>query len=520
MNLQEMFEKYQALLVENQSLKDEINSLKAKLGVLEYQAFFNGFDENDAITSTNNLDPTSCLSSELFNNECEDEILYSNINSLSEPAEKIKLFMSLFKGREDVFAKRWENKNKGTAGYSPFCLNECKSGLCRKPKGKCTDCIHKAYAELDEKVVGDHLRGRGNFVAGIYPLLPDETCYFLAIDFDAGEWQKDISVLREACMEFNIPAAIERSRSGKGAHAWFFFESAISAAMARKFGSALLTYSMSIRHEITFKSYDRFFPNQDTLPKGGLGNLIALPLQKAARNDNNSVFIDDNLEPFNDQWSFMATLRKLSEFDVEMLTLKLCNGNELGVLKKDDQEEPQKPWETNRIKLTSNDYPQNVKIVKANMLFILKTDISQRGLNHLNRLAAFKNPEFYKAQAMRMPTFDKPRIISCADETAEYLCLPRGCEGELLTVFSELEIKPDFIDETNHGKSIDVDFNGSLRDEQPLAINKLLMHDIGVLSGTTAFGKTVVAIKLIAERKVNTLILVDKTSLVAQWKKD
>ena len=265
-----------------------------------------------------------------------------------------------------------------------------------------------------------------------------------------------------------------------------------------------------------------FFPNQDTMPRGGLGNLIALPLQKAARSENNSVFIDANFEPFKDQWGFMATIQKLAEDDVIMLISKLCNGNELGILKRDDQEEPQKPWETKiTVKLSEDDFSQTIKIVKANMLFILKTGISHRALNHLKRLAAFNNPEFYKAQAMRMPIYKNkmPRIISCADETEEYLCLPRGCEADLQAFFEELKIESEFIDETNHGRCIDVEFNGSLRDEQPQALDKLLMHDNGVLSGTTAFGKTVVAIKLIAERKVNTLIITDKVNLVTQWKK-
>ena len=217
----------------------------------------------------------------------------------------------------------------------------------------------------------------------------------------------------------------------------------------------------------------------------------------------------------------MTTLRKLSEDDVESLISKLCTGNELGILKKDDQEEPQKPWETNTVKLLMNDFPESIKIVKANMLFILKAGISQRALNQLKRLAAFKNPVFYKAQAMRMPINKNkiPRIISCSDETEDYLCLPRGCEADLKAFFAELKIEPEFINETNHGKSIDVEFSGSLRDEQPRALNELLKHDTGVLSGTTAFGKTVVAINLIAERKVNTLIIVDKVSLVTQWKK-
>jgi hypothetical protein len=268
-----------------------------------------------------------------MNKADSNEVEIPDINNLSTPSEKIKLFMSLFKGRDDVYAKRWESMRKGTSGYSPVCLNEWRPGLCVKPKGKCADCAHKALDKLDEKVIDAHLRGIDNFVAGIYPLLPNETCCFLAIDFDDEEWQKDISVLRETCFEFRIPFAVERSRSGKGAHAWFFFMNPISAVLARKFGSALLTYSMSRRHEITFKSYDKLFPNQDTMPKGGLGNLIALPLQKAARNNNNSVFIDEKFEPYGDQWAFLATIQKLDEDELEMLTSKLCHDSELGALR-------------------------------------------------------------------------------------------------------------------------------------------------------------------------------------------
>ncbi len=390
--------------------------------------------------------------------------------------------------------------------------------MCVKPKGKCADCAHKELDKLDEKVIDAHLRGIDNFIAGIYPLLSDETCCFLAIDFDDEEWQKDISVLRETCFEFKIPLAVERSRSGKGAHAWFFFENPISAVLARKFGSALLTYSMSKRHEITFRSYDRFFPNQDTMPKGGFGNLIALPLQKAARNNNNSVFIDEKFEPYGDQWAFLATIQKLDENELEGLTSKLCHGGELGTLRKDDEED-EKPWETKKLKLLKNDFPPEIEIVRANMLYILKEGISQRALNYIKRLAAFNNPEFYKAQAMRLSTKTIPRIISCSDETQEYLCLPRGCETDLRELLDGLGIDTRFIDKTNSGKKIDVKFNGNLRDEQPLALEKLHKVDNGVLCGTTAFGKTVVAIKLVAERKVNTLILVDKVSLVSQWEK-
>ncbi len=371
---------------------------------------------------------------------------------------------------------------------------------------------------MDEAAIDAHLRGRQNLVAGIYPMLSNETCWFLAIDFDDDGWQKDVTTLRDVCSLFGVPVAVERSRSGNGAHAWFLFENPVQASLARKFGSALLTYAMSKRHELTFKSYDRFFPNQDTMPKGGFGNLIALPLQKIARRNNNSVFIDDDFLPIEDQWAFLSSIQRLSEKDLVELTSKLCPGNELGTLKIDDKKTI-KPWEnTKKLEVSKNDFPKKVEVVKANMLFIPKTGFSPKALNHLKRLAAFKNPEFYKAQAMRLPTFDKPRIISCSDETTEYLCLPRGCETDVKTLFEKMKTTMLWTDETNCGKKIDVVFNGELRDEQPLAVKKLLENDNGILCGTTAFGKTVAAIKLIAERKVNTLILVDKVSLISQWK--
>ena len=513
MNFTELLEKYQAVVAENNSLKEELKKLKEQLSNSDCQAVSGAIYDKSQLTGGF---PSS--GSELLNHDAEDEALSANINKLSDPNEKIKLFMSLFKGRDDVYAKRWENKKKGIAGYSPFCLHEWKVGFCVKPQKSCTACQHKAYARFDEKIVEKHLRGHDSFVAGLYPLLADETCCFLAIDFDDDDWQKDISALRDGCSDFDIPIAVERSRSGNGAHAWFFFKQPISAATARKFGTALLTYAMSKRHEIAFRSYDKLFPNQDTIPKGGLGNLIALPLQGVARSRNNSEFIDDDFNAYSDQWAFLGSVPKFSAADIEALTAKLCNGNELGVLKKDD-EEVAKPWETNKVKLVKADFPQKLEIVQANMLFIPKVGFSEKALNHLKRLAAFKNPEFFKMQAMRMPIGRKPRVISCAEETSEYLCLPRGCEADIQSALTGFSIDVNIVDKTNWGSKIDVAFKGDLRDEQPLALEKLLEYNTGVLCGTTAFGKTVVAIKLIAERKVNTLILVDKVSLVEQWKK-
>ncbi len=500
-SFKELQTKYQLLLAENRLLKEELKAFKANLGDTESQR-----------------QEEPCLSREPEHiiQHSATELSSENISYRSASAEKIRLFMSLFKGRDDVYAKRWDSKKKETAGYSPVCLNEWKRGICDKPKVTCSVCVKKSYTPFDGAVIEKHLLG--NMVVGIYPMLLDETCWFLAIDFDDGDWQKDISTLQDICMAFGIPVVAERSRSGNGGHAWFFFETPISATLARKFGTSLLTHATNERHEITFKSYDRFFPNQDTMPKGGLGNLIALPLQKEARLAGNSVFVDRNFEPYPDQWAFLGTIQKLSADDLLALTTQLSPGSELGVVKQDD-EEVQKPWEAQRVvALQRSDFPREVEIVKANMLYIPKSGISQRALNRLKRLAVFKNPEFFKHQAMRLPTFDKPRIFCCADDSADYLCLPRGCEKEMKALLAEHGVSFTCMDKTSCGRTIAVEFNGELRDEQPVALEKMLEHDIGVLSGTTAFGKTVLAIRLIAERKVNTLIIVDKVTLVSQWR--
>jgi len=502
MDYKVLLEKYNLLLNENNRLSEENERLKAQLGITKSKAS----KTSTALIITKDT---------LHGDEPTVSASFSGVNKTSDSISKIKLFMSLFKGRDDVYATRWENKKKATSGYSPVCLNQWQAGLCGKPKVSCGKCPNKLYAALDEHVIKDHLRGES--IVGIYPMLPDETCYFLAIDFDEMDWQKDISMVREVCTDLAIPTAVERSRSGKGGHVWFFFEDRLSAALARRFGTALLTYSMNKRHQIRFKSYDRFFPNQDTIPKGGFGNLIALPFQKAARENNNSEFVDERFESYSDQWAFLASLQRIREGHIEGLVAELCHGHELGVLRI-DEEESQKPWETYTVNLQKSDFPEHVDIVKANMLFIPKNAFTQRALNRLKRLATFKNPMFFKQQAMRLSTYGHPRVISCADETEEYLCLPRGCDNDLIIEFEQFGVDVQFIDKTNHGRRIDVEFNGELRDEQSVALERLLHHDTGILSGTTAFGKTVVAIKLIAERRVNTLILVDKVSLLSQWK--
>ena len=444
------------------------------------------------------------------------EELKTAFNKYASPNQKIKLFKSLFIGREDVYAKRFFNTKTGKSGYVPACANEWVTGVCDKKKYKCNSCPNKSFIAVTDRVIYNHLKGDDEFcrdVIGTYVMLPDETTKFLAIDFDDESWQKDISAVRTVCRQFVIPIAVERSRSGNGAHAWMFFEEPVSAAIARKFGSAILTKAMEERHEIKLSSYDRLFPNQDTMPKGGFGNLIALPLQGRARKEHNSEFVDEDFISYPDQWEYLDQIKRINAEDIDSFLSKLHVNNELGEL----VTEQEKPWEKNRENpLTVFDFPPVVNVVEANLLYIEKKGLSQKALNKIKRLAAFKNPDFYKSQAMRLPVYNKPRVIDTSEETGQYLCIPRGCKDSLTELIAS---SIHYEDKRNSGNHINLHFNGKLREEQQLAADEMLKYENGILSATTAFGKTVVASYLIAERKVNTLILVHSSALLQQWQK-
>src|SRR2546426_8237444 len=247
----------------------------------------------------------------------------SLVHQLSSSDEKIALFRSLFRGRDDVYPRRFESRKTGKSGYAPACANEWVRGICEKPRIKCAECPHRRFLPVTDEVIRWHLTGRDDqardFVIGVYPLFQDETCYFLAVDFDRESWQEDAGAFLETCGRLDLPVALERSRSGNGCHIWFFFEEAMTASLARKLGSHVLTETMEHRPEIGFRSYDRLFPNQDTLPRGGFGNLIALPLQKQARQRGNTVFLDAHFKPHRDQWSFLASVLRISRARVEAL---------------------------------------------------------------------------------------------------------------------------------------------------------------------------------------------------------
>ena len=422
-----------------------------------------------------------------------------NIDNHSPAEAKIALFRSLFRGREDVYPRRFESRKTGRCGYSPACANEWVRGVCDKPKVKCADCANRQFLPVTDDTVRWHLTGvdaSGKpFVMGVYPMLLDESCHFLAVDFDGDAWREDALAYLKTCATREIPAALERSRSGNGGHVWIFFEEAMPAGLARMLGASILTETMERRPDLGFASYDRFFPNQDTLPRGGFGNLIALPLQHEPRGAGNSVFVDEDLQPFPDQWAYLSGLARLSWSGVETLVQAAeKRGSVLGVRAVVDDEFADAPWtappsrKSNKLP-ASVALPTKLELVLGDRIYVSKAGLPPILRNRLMRLAAFQNPEFYRAQAMRLPTYDKPRIICCAEVESRFLALPRGCLEETCEFLGNLGIAVEIVDKRHAGHPLELTFQGMLREEQATAAEALLAHDTGVLSATTAFGK-------------------------------
>ncbi len=431
-------------------------------------------------------------------------------------ADKIALFRRLFRGRTDVYPQRWES-SKGTSGYSPACGNEWKPGLCHKPRVKCGDCTKRLLLPVTNQVIYDHLAGKQT--VGVYPLLTDNSCYLLAADFDEADWREDVRAFMRSCRELRIPAALEISRSGNGAHIWIFFADPVPAREVRQLGAALISHTCDRTRQLSLSSYDRLFPNQDTLPKGGFGNLIALPLQKQPREQGHSLFVDEHFEPYPDQWGFLASIRPLSRMDLEDAILRASGGRHPLDVAFAVDEDDSKPWQRPApvpAKI-SDPLPESLTLVLANQIFIAKADLPQPLANRLIRLAAFQNPEFYKAQAMRLPVWNKPRIIGCAENFPQHIGLPRGCLDAVLNLLNENGIRPELQDERLAALKVTVKFTGTLRKDQKAAVRAMQQHEIGVLCAPTAFGKTVTAAALIARRKVSTLVLVHRTELLRQW---
>ncbi|HHW37964.1 MAG TPA: DEAD/DEAH box helicase family protein [Bacillales bacterium] len=416
-----------------------------------------------------------------------------------ETKRRIGIFNSLFKGRTDVYPIRWKSKD-GSFGYSPACNNKWDQALCNIRQTKCKNCPNSAFVPLTDKVIYKHLSGE--ITIGVYPLLQDDTCFFLALDFDKKNWKADVSLFIDTCKQLNIPYAVERSRSGNGCHVWFFFDQAIPAALARKLGDTLLENAIKNHNLLGFDSYDRMFPTQDFLSSGGFGNLIALPLQGIPRKLGNSVFLNESFEPYKDQWAYLSNIKKISKDELQSFLHTL---------------------ETNLFEKTlegtlQTQTPDKITIQLKNGIIIKKSELPSALAKQFWELSSLNNPAYYKAKAQRFSTHKIPKKIFCGGQNENELIFPRGLLEKIEQILNEHSITFELLDSRINKPIIDITFNGELLPQQQVALENLLEHSTGTLMATTGFGKTVVAAALIAKRKVNTLIIVNRNQLLEQWK--
>ncbi len=438
-------------------------------------------------------------------------------------SQLIALYRDLFYGRQDVFAVRWDNGKVGTHGYAPKCKNEWDRNICGKTmriKGACKKCAYRENQEITDALIQQHFIGVGknSLVMGIYPLLEDETCRFLAIDFDKGNWQEEILAAKRIYEEYGIKSYIERSRSGNGGHLWIFFCEPIEARIARKLGIKVLETAMNRKGSSKFDSFDRLFPNQDHMPNGGYGNLIALPLQRQAVENGNGVFVDDTFTMYSSQTAVLQTIERYDKATVLDVLKQFPNVILQDISDRELEEEDKVlPWEKRKEEKIPADLPTSMEVILYDKIYLYKENLHPFIKKKLIGLAVFRNPEYYLARNLRKSLQDISMWIQCFDEDEDYLMLPIGLESLLEEICRTYHIKVHKVDKRFQGKCIDVAFHGDLREKQLQAVEELLAAPNGILHANTAFGKTVAAIALIAERKVNTLIIVDRVSLLNQW---
>ena len=408
------------------------------------------------------------------------------VDSTSAVAEKMAVIRRLFRGREDVYALRWENTCTGKSGYAPAA-----AGGFRGARDGPQSCLY-----LTDEALESHLRGAQSI--GIYPLLQDDTCWFLAFDLDGKTWQLDALALLEACADDEVPAALERSRSGDGGHVWIFFAAPVAATAARRLGFLLLREGMARRAEIDLASYDRLFPNQDVLPRRGFGNLIALPLQGRCRSAGTSVFLNpETLEPWPDQWAFLSSVQRLTPERLETLTAE--NGEvAVGMAAVTPHMTLPRPERTTLSEITC--------AVGAG-LAIPKAGLPPSLLTALKHLASLHNPLFYERQRLRLSTHQTPRLIRCYEEDLTHLHLPRGLLEQTDTAVRVAGSKLVVTDNRPSPEAVAFGFSGSLTELQETALQELLAHENGVLVAPPGTGKTVIACAMIAARRLPTIVL-------------
>ena len=419
-----------------------------------------------------------------------------------------------------MFPLRWENPRKRRGGWAPRCANEWKQGVCEKPRVKCAVCSNQAFVSPVEDELRAHLQGRQ--VMGVYPLIDGDLCYLLAIDLDGRSWRADVDALRETCRDLDVVPAVERSRSGEGAHIWFFFDAAVPAALARRFGLMVLTEAMARCPTLGMASYDRLFPSQDTLPKGGFGNLIALPLQRGARQHGNTVFVDERFEPYDDQWSYLDSVPRTALERLEALVAK--GGDDARTpgagFESGDAEAPWRPALSLGSQLAASALPETVTATLAQRLYVSSDGLPSALIDALRRLATFSNPQFLERQRMRLSTALTPRFVACFEETGHFIALPRGCREGAEDLLDGLDVRFEIADKRTDGRALDVRFTGTLKRAQEAGASAMLADDLGVLCGAPGAGKTVIAAHLIAARGRSTLVVVHRKPLLENGSSD
>lgn len=467
-----MNEDFHALLKENEQLKKENNYLKRLL-------------------QENNINYTEIKN--IANTEFSKE-------------EKISIYASYFKGRCDIYAVKYFDKKKNKKKYTPVCQNSFSINCDRTMYRACKGCPNKVYNGIAINNLLEHFKGKKSY--GIYPMLDDDECFFLAVDFDDGNFFDSAISFKNVCRKYGIDCAIEISQSGLGAHVWIFFEDKVKARTARKIGDFLLNKAFINSKGISYSSFDRFFPSQDYLEKEGYGNLIALPLDGKLISEGKTVFVDDNKVPFENQIAFLNSVKKVNLTDIELLLEKIKNENEIEILPKNV---------TINISLTPKDFLEKVVVYYNNDLQIPKSILSVRALKYMMRLGSVINNEYYDKQRMRQSIYNIPRVLQLFKEDEKFISIPRGCLEDLISIFDYLHICYEIMDNRVEGTNIDVEFIKELRQKQETALVNIFPKDNGVIVAPPGFGKTVLAAALISKIKKSTLILVNNANLIHQW---
>lgn len=439
-------------------------------------------------------------------------------------------FMMFCRGRKDVYDLRYTNPKTGKNGYYSQCFNRWDRGchIQKKDGVRCKDCELRAYKPVTLPLIKAHMNGtdpNGNDVVAIYPMLENNLCQLLVFDFDNHAkgaeqedyaniddgWKEEINALRRICKNLDVDAVVERSRSGRGAHLWIFFKEMVPARLARRFGFALLEKGAESVNLKSFKYYDRMIPTQDALPEGGLGNVIALPLQGMALKSGNSAFIDENWNAYEDQLNVLAETRRLTRQGIEdYLSLWYSTGST------SEDNGTDAPWDKNS-EIEAGSVKGVVRIVLADRIYIDSTGMSNKTKRQLRRMATFSNKQYFQNQAMDMPNYDESRFIYLGSDEGKYIVLPRGLREEILKKFDNAGISYKIEDKRTKGQELNISFRGELRESQIPAVETMLENETGILHAATAFGKTVVCCDMIARRGISTLILVDRADLMNQW---